>query len=143
MASAFDRVLARAPAFEKRREMVPGYIDFARSIKNADRPRAIATLRKVVRIDPNGPRAREAESEFTYLEALELARRGLVDETAYRRAVELDPNNREAKEALGRIQDVSQAGSRGFARYVLASTFALLAVACAAVAFLWRRRTAA
>jgi hypothetical protein len=57
MASAYDRVLARAPAFEKRRDMVPGYIDFARSIKETDRPRAIATLRRAVRIDPGGPRA--------------------------------------------------------------------------------------
>jgi hypothetical protein len=142
MASAFDRVLARAPAFEKRRDMVPGYIDFARSSKKTDISRAIATLRKVVRIDPNGPRAREAESELTYLEAVELANRGIVDETAYRRAVELDPNNREAQEALGRIQEVSEAGSAGFARYVLASTFALLALASAAIAFLRRRRTA-
>jgi hypothetical protein len=142
MASAFDRVLARAPAFEKRRDMVPGYIDFARSIKDTDRARAILTLRKVVRIDPNGARAREAESELTYLEALDLSARGLVDETAYRRALELDPNNRDAKEALGRIQEVSDAASTGFARYVVATTLALLAAACAAIAFLWRRRTA-
>ena len=96
--------------------MVPGYIDFARSIKNADWVRAITTLRKVVRIDPNGARAREAESELTYLEALELAGRGLVDEMAYRRAVELDPNNLEAKEALGRIRTRAPPGravSRG------------------------------
>jgi hypothetical protein len=143
MASAFDRVLARAPAFEKKRDMVAGYIDYARSIKSSDRPRAIAVLRKVVRIDPGGPRAREAESELTYLDAEELASRGLVDETAYRRAVELDPNNREAKEALGRIQSLSDAGSSGFARYMLASTLAVLAAACAVIAFLWRRRTVA
>jgi tetratricopeptide (TPR) repeat protein len=142
MASAYDRVLARAPAFEKRRDMVPGYLEFARSIKDSDRPRAIAELRRAIRIDPSGPRAREAESELTYLEALELAGHGLVDESAYRRAVELDPNNREAREALGRIQGAASAGSSGIVRYVLASTFALLAMGCAALAFLWRRRTA-
>jgi hypothetical protein len=141
MAGAFDRALARAPGFERRRDMVPGYIDFARSIKATDRSRAIATLRKVIRLDPSGPRAREAESELTYLDALELARRGIVDETAYRRAVDLDPSNREAKEALDRIQS-GDATSSNFPRYVLASLFALAALACAAVAFLWRRRQA-
>src|SRR5438045_5804021 len=91
MASAFDRALARAPMFERRPEMVAGYVDFARSIEQVDRRRAIATLRRALYIDPSGPRAKEAESELAYLEALELAGRGVVDETAYRRAVELDP----------------------------------------------------
>lgn len=141
MAGAFDRALARAPGFERRRDMVPGYIDFARSIKIADRSRAIATLRKVVRIDPSGPRAREAESELTYLDALELAGRGVVDETAYRRAVELDPSNREAKEALDRIRS-GDGTSNALMRHVLASLLALAALACAAVAFVWRRRYA-
>jgi hypothetical protein len=138
MATAFDRVLARAPTFEKRREMVPGYIDYARSIERADRSRAMAVLRKVVRVDPTGPRAREAESELVLLEAQDLAAHGLVDETGYQRAVELDPNNREAKEALARVQATSGTNS-GFTRYVLGAIFAVAAAACAAVALFWRR----
>jgi tetratricopeptide (TPR) repeat protein len=133
MASAFDRVLARAPRFERRRDMVSGYIDFARSIEQSDRTRAMATLRRAVRIDPTGPRAREAESEVSYLEGVELASRGLVDETAYRRAVELDPNNRAAKDALYRLGVTSEGRSGGFLRYAMAALLALAAIACAAV----------
>jgi hypothetical protein len=142
MASAFDRVLARAPGFERRREMVPGYIDFANSLKQTDRPRAIATLRKVVRIDPTGPRAREAESELTYLEALDLAAHGVVDETAYRRAVDLNPNNAEAKDALERIHATNDARANGAFRYALASVLGLCAILAAAAAVFWRRRYA-
>jgi len=138
MATAFDRVLARAPSFERRRDMVRGYIDFARSLERADRPRAITILRKAVRIDPSGPRAREAESELTYLEALELAGHGVIDETAYRRAVELDPGNARAREALGRIQTASDAASGSFVGYLIASV--LGALACVGLALVWRGR---
>jgi hypothetical protein len=140
MASAFDRVLARAPAFEKRREMVAGYMDFARSIEKTDSARAMAVLRKVIRLEPAGPRAKEAESELSYLEATDLAKRGLVDESAYRRAVDLDPNNGPAKEALARIQSQTSAGPIGLVTYVVAAILALAAIASAAFALFWRRR---
>jgi tetratricopeptide (TPR) repeat protein len=140
MANAFDKVLARAPRFERRRNMVPGYIDFARSIEQVDRPRAIATLRRAVRIDPAGPRAREAESELAYLEAVELSSHGLVDETAYRRAVELDPNNVRASDALHQLGRADGGASGGFWRYALGSILALAAIACAGVALV-RRHT--
>ncbi len=138
MGSAFDRVLARAPGFERRREMIPGYIDLAHSLKNSDRPRAMATLRKVVRLDPAGPRARAVQSELAYLEALDLATHGVVDETGYRRAVDLDPSNTEAKDALDRIQATSETRRSSFWRYALASLFAFAALVGAAVALLWR-----
>ena len=67
--SAFDRVLARAPMFTRRREMVAAYLDLARSLRETDRPRAMATLRKAIRVDPGGARAKEAEGELAYLEA--------------------------------------------------------------------------
>src|SRR5262249_30133821 len=44
MANAFDRVLARAPGFERRREMIAGYLELAHSLKNSDRPRSMAIL---------------------------------------------------------------------------------------------------
>jgi hypothetical protein len=138
MANAFDRVLARAPGFERRREMIPGYIDLAHSLKSSDRPRAMATLRKVVRLDPGGARARPTESELAYLEALDLASHGVVDETAYRRAVELDPSNTEAKDALDRIQATSESRSSSFWRYAVAALLGLSAVVGAAIAFFWR-----
>jgi hypothetical protein len=72
------------------------------------------------------------------LEAQDLAAHGLVDETGYQRAVELDPNNREAREALARVQATSGTSS-GLTKYVLGAIFAVAAAACAAVALFWRR----
>jgi hypothetical protein len=115
-------------------------MDFARSIEKTDVARAMAVLRKVIRLDPTGPRAKEADSELSYLEATDLASRGLVDESAYRRAVDLNPNNARAKEALARIQSQTSPGPIGLATYAIASALAVAAIACAAFALFWRRR---
>jgi hypothetical protein len=138
MANAYDRVLARAPGFDRRREMIPGYIELAHSLKNSDPSRSMIILRKVVRLDPSGPRARAAESELVYLEALDLARHGVVDESAYRRAVELDPSNTEAKDALSRIAATSETRSSNVLRYSLAALLVFCALVGGAIALLWR-----
>jgi hypothetical protein len=62
----------------------------------------------------------------------------VIDETAYRRAVELDPGNSRAREALGRIQTTSAAASGSFVRYLIASV--LGALACVGLALVWRGR---
>ena len=139
--SAFDRVLARAPMFTRRREMVAAYLNLARSLRETDRPRAMATLRKAIRIDPGGARAKEAEGELAYLEATDLAIHGVVDESAYRRAVDLDPANSSAREALARITARSEQLSSQTWRYGVAGAL-LMALAGSAWAFLWRRSVA-
>ena len=62
----------------------------------------------------------------------------MVDETAYRRAVDLDPSNTEAKDALDRIVATTEARSSNMLRYGLASFFALAALVGAGIALLWR-----
>jgi hypothetical protein len=138
MASAFDRVLARAPSFERRAEMVPGWLAFARALRTTDRAAAMAVLRKALRIDPAGDGAQKAESELLYLEAVDWAHHGVVDETAYRRALELDPSNADAKTALEGLQAARRARSATAWRYVVA----FVAVLAAAVAVVARRRAA-
>jgi tetratricopeptide (TPR) repeat protein len=138
MAHAFDQVLARAPLFERRAEMVPGYLALARSVADSDRTRALSLLRKAMRIDPSAPLAKAVEAELTYLEAVDLASRGIVDRSAYQRAVALDPNNERARAAWKRIEEESGTRMAAWRRYAGAG-FAALGVAFAALG-LWRWR---
>ena len=131
-ASAFDRALARDPAFEKRAEMAPGYLAFARKLKEKDRPRASANFRKAMRVDPSGPVAHEAEAELLVLEAKDRADHGVVDEDSLRRAMRLDPGNAEARAELQRIEAESRARSGRFAWYIggaLTALFVLWGIA--------------
>ena len=139
MAKAFDKALARAPMFERRGEMVRGYLALAKSIERSDRTRALALARKAARIDPAGPLSRQAEAEVGFLEAEDLAARGVVDEAAYARAVELDPSNESARAALSRIKDESDLRLAALRRWGAGAAIALAAV-IAGVAVLARRR---
>lgn len=142
MANTFDRILARDPSFERRQEMVPGWIAYARSLRESDGPRAMAVLRRILRIDPQGEHAREAESELRYLEAVEWAGHGVTDESGFRRALELDPANADARAALDRLAAAHVTTSRKALRYGLGVAFAG-AVLVTVVALLLRRRAPA
>lgn len=139
---AFDRALARDPAFARRAEMAPAYLAFARHQKNEDRRSATAALRKAMRVDPAGPVAREAEAELLVLEAKDRAEHGIVDDDSLRRALELDPGNADAKAELKRIEAESQARSGRLAWYVCGAMAALFAVGGLALAIAHGRRSA-
>jgi hypothetical protein len=140
MAKAFDKVLARAPGFERRGETVRGYLALARSVERTDRARALGLARKAARIDAGGPHSREAEAEVVFLEAEDLASRGVVDEKAYARAVEIDPSNASARAALSRITDQSDLRLATMRRYAAGGAIIMAAVVAAVAAFSRRRR---
>jgi hypothetical protein len=142
MASAFDQVLARAPAFERRAEMVPGWLAYAKSLEESYRARAMEVLRKALRVASDGPSAPAVASQLLYLETLGLAEHGVIDEGGYRRALELDPNNADARVALQEVVDARRARSRVAMLYgTVGAGAAVLLVA--AMVFLLRRRAAA
>jgi hypothetical protein len=141
MVSAFERVLAREPMFERRGEMVPGLVDFAKSLEASDLARARSLLRKALRVEPDGPRARQVEAELAYLDAVEWSSRGVVDDAGFRRALALDPNNVGAKRALDRIRDASEARIESGLRYG-ASVLGIATLVAAIGLFAFRRAAA-
>jgi tetratricopeptide (TPR) repeat protein len=141
-AAAFDRALARDPAFEKRAEMGPAYLAFARRQKKEDPSGAMASLRKAMRVDPASPVARQAESELLVLEAKDRAVHGVVDHGSLRRALDLDSDNPDARAELLRIEAESQSRGKRLAWYLYGALAVLLAVGGLAGAIAHGRRSA-
>lgn len=100
MVASFDAVLARAPRLDRRTEMASGYEVYARSLLERDPARALEYFRRALRLDPPDPLASTIGAEIAFLEAEQLASRGLIEEAAYRRALELNPQHPGALEAL-------------------------------------------
>jgi tetratricopeptide (TPR) repeat protein len=137
MAQAFDSVLARAPTFERRGEMIDGYLELAHKLEEKDRGRALLYARKALRLDPADPRAKSTEGYVLTLEADDLLAGGLVDTAAYTRALEADPTNERARTTLARVEQNPRVRAQGNHRYLAAAVIAFIAVAAAFVIGIW------
>jgi tetratricopeptide (TPR) repeat protein len=136
---AFDKVLARSPIFERRKEMVSAYVERARQLADKQRDEAIEMLRKALRLDPKGEGARKLEAEVAYLEGMQLIDRGTPDKFPLTRAIELDPTNDRARQALASLDQEKIVPKKSqMRRYVAAGGVGLLAVI--AMILLARRR---
>jgi hypothetical protein len=137
----FDRVLARAPMFERRVEMVPTYLEHARSIRAEDRVAAAAALRRALSIAPSGDHANAVRSELALIEAEELASSGVLDVTLLDRAIELDPSNERARAMRDQAKVEVQLAESSWRRYAAAVAIGVIALAAMVfVALVPRRR---
>jgi tetratricopeptide (TPR) repeat protein len=135
---SFDKVLARAPLFDRRKEMVGAYLSRAKEIEKDQRDEALAMLRKALRLDPKGPQARKLEAEVAYLEGMVLVDRGTPDKFILQRALELDPGHDRARAALASLEDRAAERQSSLRRYGAALGIAVFAIA--AIILLARRR---
>lgn len=103
--AAFDKVLARQPLLDRRGEMVPAYVAFAKTVEESDPPRSLALLRKALRLWPESPRASMIEAQISYLEGKELLSRGIADQAPFKRALALDPGHERARAELLRLEN--------------------------------------
>ena len=137
----FDRVLARAPMFERRVEMVPTYLEHARAIRTEDRVAASAALRRALSIAPSGDHANAVRSELALIEAEELASAGVLDVTLLDRAMELDPSNERARAMRDQAKVEVQLAESSWRRYAAAVAIGVFALAAMVfVALIPRRR---
>jgi hypothetical protein len=125
--AAFDEVLARQPLLDRRAEMAPAYADYGESQEDSDRPAALTYLRKALRLDDGGDRARHIQSELLRLQGEDLVARGIADTEPFEQALLLDSSNGRARAELDRLRAQAQAGrSRA---YRLAAAGGLLVLA--------------
>jgi tetratricopeptide (TPR) repeat protein len=100
---AFDRVLARQPLLDRKREMIGSYIVFASSIEESDSVKALALYRKAARLDPEPERRKQLEAAISFLEAKALSDRGVEDIELYRHVLTLDPSHTRARAEVERL----------------------------------------
>jgi tetratricopeptide (TPR) repeat protein len=136
--SAFDKVLARSPLFDRRKEMVPTYVARAKELESDHRDDALAMLRKAVRLDPKAAGNRQIEAEIDYLEGAISIERGAPDKFILGRALELDPTNDRARQALASLDEQATVRKTSVKRYVAAMGVGILALL--GMLFLARRR---
>ncbi len=136
----FDKVLARAPMFDRRQEMVAAYRAYANLLQPKDRLGALAVLRRAHALDPRGTAARSIESQIALFEAQDLADKSVVDLSLFRRATELDPTNAAAADALDRVQRDPETRQASWRRYLAAVLVGVVALFAMLVIALFPRR---
>lgn len=135
---AFDKVLARAPLFERRKEMVKTYVARSKELPREQREEALAMLRKALRLDPKSPDAKKLEAEIAYLEGVVLMDRGTPDKLLLKKAIELDPSHERARAALASLDDQVAPKKDATKRYAAAAGLALAALL--AMILIYRRK---
>lgn len=98
--ASFDKVLARDPLFDTRKQMAPSYFEVAKSIAIDKPDERLAMLRKARRLDPDSPSAPKIDAEIAFTEAKALLAEGRPDRSLVERAVELDPEHAGARQLL-------------------------------------------
>ncbi len=140
-ASAFDKVLARAPLFERRREMVATYVEQAQKLEDGHRDEALAMMRKALRLDPKAEGRAHIEAEIACLEGEISLEQGAPDRTAFERALTLEPGHERARRGLASLEEKTVERQSHVRRYAGAGGIAV--VALLAMILLVRRRPAA
>ena len=134
----FDKVLARSPLFDRRKEMVKSYFNRATTLEEGHREDALAMMRKALRLDPKSGLAKKLEAEIAYLEGAISVERGAPDKTAFLKALTIDPQHAASKQALAALEDKVVERQSQMPRYAAAGGIGL--VALLAMILLARRR---
>jgi len=127
MRASYDQVLARAPEFERADEMADGYFAYAKAHADDQRERALLGLRRAERIGKDPQSKKRIQSFLLSLEAERRAERGIPDKSLLKQAVEIDPDNARAREALLALSRAAPPPDRG-TRYAVAAAIAVSAL---------------
>ncbi len=103
--ASFDKVLARDPLFDRKKEMASSYARLAASLPIERADEKLALLRKAQRLDPGGVDDKRIEGQIAYVEARLLMKEGRPDRFLLERSIQLDPSNQEARDALATFEE--------------------------------------
>jgi tetratricopeptide (TPR) repeat protein len=118
---AFDKVLARSPVFERRKEMTTAYVERAKLVEAKEPAISLELMRKALRLDPQGDGAKKIEANIAYLEGMALIERGTPDKFPFTKAIEIDPTHERAKRALAELEQERVAPKKSFVRRYVAA----------------------
>ncbi len=140
MRTNFNKVLAQSPMFEHRSDMLPGYVAYAKKYADQHPADALDALRRAERIAPDDKAEEPIKSLRLTLEGERLLGRGIADQTLFRRALDLDPGNSRARDALSRIEHGELTRHSRSRRYAAAGAIGAAALLAIAFVGLWRPR---
>ncbi len=140
MKTAFDRVLARSPTFERAGDMAAGYLRFATVNREKNRSEALDAARRAERITDDSALRKRATSLRLTFEALDLLDGGLVDQALLRQALTLDPENALARDTLDAARHGDAAEQTDRRRWDIAGVIGGIALLAIAWVGLRRRR---
>jgi hypothetical protein len=107
MEKRFREILALQPMFERKSEMVKGYMDAARHyIKHHGYDRASFLLRVARRINSDPEKDDKIHAMIYYTDAMRDLEDGVADPDLMRKAVKLDPEFEEAGDKLEEIEKI-------------------------------------
>jgi hypothetical protein len=135
----YDAVLARQPLLDRRAEMAPAYAAYGESLHDADPPRALAYLRRALRLDAAGAASDRVRSAIACIEGEDLLRHDVADTAPFERAIALDPRNARARALLDALH-ARAAASRAQSRRCAVAAAVLLAALAGMVAVALRLR---
>jgi len=135
---AFDKVLSHNPMFDRRDEMVDGYVAYASQADDKHLDAALLALRRAERINNDPKRQNKLESLRLTLEAEALLARSLADQSLLRRALELDPDNQRARQGIAMIERGERTRRPEYSRYYGAGAIGIVGLAGILLILLWR-----
>jgi tetratricopeptide (TPR) repeat protein len=136
----FDALLAKYPDFERRDRLAAGYAALGEQLFRRDRLSAsLAAYRRALRLAPETADAKRWQAQVAFVSAEYSLTRGVVDLTGYTRALELDPNLRQAREAIERLSGTRTRHVRDMRR--MAAVLALVLLLTCVVILLRRTPT--
>jgi len=138
---AFDKVLAHNPMFDRRDEMVDGYVAYASQADEKHLTQALLALRRAERINGEPKRQAKLESLRLTLEAEALLGQNLADQSLFRKALELDPENQRARQGIAMIERGERIRRPEYSRYYGAGAIGIVGIAGILLILLWRPKT--
>lgn len=137
MRHQYDALLAKYPDFERRDRLAEGYAALGADLFRRDSlAAALAAYRRALRLAPEALTAKHWQARVAFVSAELSLTRGVVDLTGYTRALALDPQLREARDAIERLSGTRTQHARDMKRLAALAALVLL-LAC--VVLLLRR----
>jgi tetratricopeptide (TPR) repeat protein len=139
MRKAFDQVLTRSPDYQKKDELAAAYLDYGQKLAEKKPADALDALRRAERLGKGSELEKTATSLRLTLEAERLGASGIADRTLLTRALDVNPNNSQAKAELSRF-DRGEVKRDDSYRYLGAGAIGVVALAGILVVLLKRER---
>jgi tetratricopeptide (TPR) repeat protein len=135
---AYDKVLARAPMFDERHQMATAYRERATVLIDEGKDDvALVMLRKALRLSAKDADTNKIASRLAMLEGKALLAAGTPDRHILQRALDLDPDNVQAKQLLASLEEEAEERRSESWRYIAAAAIGVVALVL--MLLLWRR----